>query len=187
MRKVALVLGLCSLFGLASMPAASAGGGGGCHDRALSVAATNRVALIQNCFGPTVAHVAVGTSITFVNNDQWPHTVTGANFGWGSADQLDATREMTVAFDEAGVYPFVCLLHPGMVGAVVVGDEVADPVDSTLIAAADVVLLGAGADSARDATNLALWMWMLAGSAVAAVAIWASRSAKSPRSEEVAG
>jgi hypothetical protein len=31
-------------------------------------------------------------------------------------------KSVTFRFDEEGVYPFFCCLHPGMAGAVVVGD-----------------------------------------------------------------
>ena len=31
---------------------------------------------------------------------------------------------MSYRFDQDGVYPYSCLLHPGMVGAIVVGDGV---------------------------------------------------------------
>ena len=35
---------------------------------------------------------------------------------------LKRGREATYAFAEAGVYPYVCTVHPGMVGTIVVGD-----------------------------------------------------------------
>ena len=60
--------------------------------------------------------------MTFVNLDRSPHTVLGANATWGGYDALKKGHEATYEFAEAGVFPYVCTWHPGMVGAIVVGD-----------------------------------------------------------------
>jgi hypothetical protein len=49
-----------------------------------------------------------------------PHTVTGAGSSWGDYTELQAIASVEHRFDDAGVYPYFCLLHPGMIGAVVV-------------------------------------------------------------------
>jgi hypothetical protein len=86
------------------------------------------------CFGPTILRVATGETITFVNGDPFQHTVLGANGAWGSYDSLKQGGEATYGFSEAGVYPYVCTWHPGMVGAVVVGDGVGGAIDTTTAA-----------------------------------------------------
>jgi len=48
--------------------------------------------------------------------------VLGANATWGGYDALKKGHEATYEFAEAGVFPYVCTWHPGMVGAIVVGD-----------------------------------------------------------------
>lgn len=102
--------------------AASADAGGGCHQPATN-GATTTVTLRSNCFAPVVTNVATGDTVRFVNVDEWAHTVTGSGFGWGSPGNLAAGASTSSRFDEPGVYPYVCLLHPGMLGAVVVADD----------------------------------------------------------------
>src|SRR4030095_6496472 len=102
------------------------------------------------CFGPTILRVATGETTTFVNGDPFPHTVLGANGAWGSYDALRRGGEATYGFSEAGVYPYVCTLHVGMVGAVVVGDGVGGAIDTTT-AAGPVTLASVLAGGVQDA------------------------------------
>ena len=77
-------------------------------------------------FGPTVAQVAVGAKVTFVNGPEFAHLVTGANQAWGSRDaEIQPGGTVSYTFDKAGVYPYACALHRGMSGAIIVGDAVA--------------------------------------------------------------
>ena len=111
---------LVIIIGAALIPVATAGaGGGGCH-RDQSDAQSNTIRLDANCFTPTVARVAVGDTVTWTNGDGWAHNVYSSGFD-GSAE-LNAGDEFAKRFDAAGVFPYVCTLHPGMMGAVVVGN-----------------------------------------------------------------
>lgn len=102
--------------------AAVAGGGGGCYGPASDGSGT-RAVIEELCFTPTVLHVDPGSTVTWVNRDRGiPHTVTGANRAWGSLEELRLGEEATFRFDRNGVYPYYCVYHPGMSGAVVVGD-----------------------------------------------------------------
>ena len=74
------------------------------------------------CFGPTVLYVLPGTRVTWTNQDPVLHTVTGLGFRWGSGDSLGQGNSISYRFTAPGVYPYSCIIHPGMVGAVVVGD-----------------------------------------------------------------
>lgn len=95
-------------------------GGGGCHG-SRTTGSGDTVDLEANCFGPTVLHVEPGTTVTWTNQDNVVHTVTGAGGIFGSTQLLkDDTFSHT--FDESGVFPYVCVVHPTMLGAVVVGD-----------------------------------------------------------------
>ena len=130
----ALVFGAIAMTVLVT-PVAVAGGGG-CHTdptaetRAARLRGKAGRALIDLCaFQPTVLYVEEGAEVTWVNKDPFDHTVTGANVGWGSERFLSQGDTITQRFDDAGVFPFYCLLHPGMVGTVVVGDP--DPADVT--------------------------------------------------------
>jgi hypothetical protein len=56
----------------------------------------------------------------------------------GGFDDLLEGDSIAATFDAPGVYPFACYLHPGMVGAVVVGDDFdAGEVSGVLAAAND--------------------------------------------------
>ncbi len=56
------------------------------------------------------------------NRDAYPHTVTGANLAWGDYSELATGQSVSHLFRTPGTFPYYCLLHPGMIGAVVVGD-----------------------------------------------------------------
>ena len=116
-----LVLSLGVAGGLLLARPALASGGGGCG-RPVSDAHGTRVTIEGFCFGPTVLHVRVGGEVRFTNRDPFPHNVQGASVAWGSWDMIKPQRSVTYRFVRAGVYPYVCSLHPGMVGAVVAGD-----------------------------------------------------------------
>ncbi|HEX7346507.1 MAG TPA: plastocyanin/azurin family copper-binding protein, partial [Candidatus Limnocylindrales bacterium] len=80
-------------------------------------------------FAPTVSRVAVGTTVRFLNTSTIEHAVVGRSTTWGS-EILSPGNEYAERFDAAGTYPFSCPLHPGMVGAIVVGgDAGAQPAD----------------------------------------------------------
>jgi len=78
------------------------------------------VEMVGNCFGTTVVRVAPGTEVTWVNRDEIVHRVDGV--GWSVPDDVSGGARATRRFDDEGTYPYVCVLHPGMFGAVVVGD-----------------------------------------------------------------
>ena len=103
-----------------SAPAA-ASGGGGCGGP-VTQEAGDAVAIRQFCFEPTILVVPGGGEVTFTNQDGFPHNVLGANASWGSFARMNDGKTRAFAFDEPGVYPYVCTWHPGMVGAIVVGD-----------------------------------------------------------------
>jgi len=104
---------------------ALAGGGGHCPEEGIHDSSTAReVRMADGCFAPHVIRVAPGTEVTFVNDDARDHTVTGANHAFGSTDVLRSGDRLLETFEEEGVYPFLCMYHPGMSGSVVVGDGV---------------------------------------------------------------
>lgn len=126
MRRKAVFLLVGLTLALVPFSAAEAGG---CHPESLdpsSADATESKSTtlpIEGCrFSPTVLYVDPGAQVTWMNEDLAPHTVTGFSFGSGA----ELLRGDTVAyrFDEEGVYPYSCTLHPGMNGAIVVGDGV---------------------------------------------------------------
>ncbi len=97
-----------------------ASGGGGCG-RPVTESPGTTVLIRNFCFGPTILRAQLGDQVTFVNRDGVSHTVLGANASWGSYRQLRKGDDVSYEFERAGVYPFVCTYHIGMIGAVVVG------------------------------------------------------------------
>jgi plastocyanin len=114
----AAVVGLAVL----AVPAVPAAAGGGCH-RSMETGPTEgtgtTVELSLMCMNPTVLRVQPGTTVTFVNKDELLHNLYGA--GWAHGD-LAPGQSTSETFPTAGVYPYSCTLHVGMVGAIVVGD-----------------------------------------------------------------
>jgi plastocyanin len=96
--------------------------GGECRLTAMT-AGDGATADTRNCFEPVVLTVKVGERVTWTNRGETPHTVTGASGLWGSYDELGKDQAVSFAFDEPGVFPYACVLHPTMVGAVVVTEK----------------------------------------------------------------
>jgi plastocyanin len=90
------------------------------------------VTMSNSCFVATITRVDAGATVTFVNEDDASHAVTGANFSWGMESvskgddmpdpYLTKGERFEWTFEDSGVYPYFCILHPSMVGALFVGD-----------------------------------------------------------------
>lgn len=122
-RGMSIVLGAALLVGVGFAPGvARSSGGGGCG-RAVSDDDGTRIGISNFCFDPTIFRVQPGDTVTWVNKDEFPHTVLGANGSWGGFDSIRRNGgEVSYRFVSSGVYPYICTIHVGMVGAVVVGD-----------------------------------------------------------------
>ncbi|AWN42914.1 cupredoxin domain-containing protein [Methylobacterium durans] len=70
-------------------------------------------------FAPQTLTVAPGTSVTWVNGDDIPHTVVAQNKLFRSKT-LDTDERFTFTFQVPGEYAYFCSLHPHMTGTVVV-------------------------------------------------------------------
>src|SRR5437870_13655765 len=81
--------------------------------------ATNRVAIENFAFGPPAVTVAVGSTVTWTNRDLEQHTVTARDRTFNS-DAVDSGQTYAFTFSKSGTYDYVCLIHPHMVGKVVV-------------------------------------------------------------------
>lgn len=98
--------------------------GGMCHATGGELTSSTKPSVrIDDCaFGTTVTYVDPGETVTWTSSDVYPHTVTGAAGSWGTEEMLERGDKVSYAFEDEGVYPYYCDLHPSMVGAVVVGD-----------------------------------------------------------------
>jgi plastocyanin len=70
-------------------------------------------------FGPTALTVTVGTTVTWINQDDIPHTVV-ANDKTFRSKVLDSEERFAFTFTKPGEFAYFCSLHPHMVGKVIV-------------------------------------------------------------------
>jgi amicyanin len=70
-------------------------------------------------FGPVELTVPVGTTVTWTNRDDIPHTVVSTEKVFKSK-VLDTDETFSFTFDKAGTYPYFCSIHPKMTGKVLV-------------------------------------------------------------------
>ncbi|MDD1968599.1 cupredoxin family copper-binding protein [Pseudomonas sp. NPDC090203] len=79
-----------------------------------------RINIKDFMFAPTQLNIPVGSTVTWVNDDQIPHTVMETHKAFHSA-ALDTDDSFTFQFDNAGTFEYFCALHPQMIGRIVVG------------------------------------------------------------------
>jgi plastocyanin len=70
-------------------------------------------------FSPVSLTVPAGTSVTWSNLDQEPHTVV-SDTGLFRAGAMDTNESFSFKFDKAGTYHFFCSIHPQMTGTIIV-------------------------------------------------------------------
>ena len=70
-------------------------------------------------FGMASIEVAVGTTVTWTNRDDVPHTVTSSKKVFKSPP-LDTGETFSYTFKEAGTFEYYCSVHPHMIGTIVV-------------------------------------------------------------------
>ncbi|MFZ2159624.1 MAG: cupredoxin family copper-binding protein [Bradyrhizobium sp.] len=67
-------------------------------------------------FEPQQLNVKVGTTVTWKNRDDIPHTVVSA--GKFRSKTLDTDDSFSFTFTSAGDYRYFCSLHPHMTGMI---------------------------------------------------------------------
>ncbi len=119
MARRTFLVAAALLVGLVAMPAVSALAGGGCHE-GVTTGTGDTVEMADACFTPTTLQIDPGDTVTFVNTDPMTHNV-GGNL-WGNLEGMDQGDVFTATFAQPGIYPYACSYHPGMTGAIVVGN-----------------------------------------------------------------
>jgi len=79
----------------------------------------------NECFVPYEVTVDVGGEVTWSNDDSAAHTVTSGSAPDGPSGVFDSSLFMTGTtfshtFDEKGIFPYYCMVHPWMEGIVTV-------------------------------------------------------------------
>ena len=109
-RRFALLLALCPpLLGLAAA--------GDVH--AAAATKMQSVTIDGFAFKPQVITVAPGTTVTWNNADEDPHTVVAIDKSFHSS-AMDTDERFSFTFTRPGEFAYFCSLHPHMTGKVVV-------------------------------------------------------------------
>ena len=82
--------------------------------------AANVAVKIDNfVFGPQAITVPVGTTVTWTNSDDIPHTAVSTD-GVFKSKVMDTDENFSYTFTKPGTYSYYCSVHPKMTGQVVV-------------------------------------------------------------------
>ena len=84
-----------------------------------ALAADAAVSIDNFVFTPDTIEVAVGTKITWTNNDDIPHAVGAKDLSWKSK-AMDTGDTYSHTFEKPGTIDYFCTLHPHMQGKIVV-------------------------------------------------------------------
>jgi 3',5'-cyclic-AMP phosphodiesterase len=82
-------------------------------------AATIGIGMRGFMFTPPALAVTAGSTVTWTNQDQEPHTVV-SDSGLFRSGALDTQESYSYRFDARGTYRYFCTIHPRMVGTVLV-------------------------------------------------------------------
>jgi plastocyanin len=84
--------------------------------------ATNAITIDNFSFSPAVMTVAAGTTVTWTNRDDIPHTVVQQDQKFKSK-AMDTDDSFSYTFTEPGTYEYFCSLHPKMTAKIIVKDK----------------------------------------------------------------
>jgi len=104
------------LIGLALVAFASARAGDQPADR---MQAPPEVTIDNFSFAPANLTVPAGTTVTWTNRDDVPHTVASED-GTFRSHALDTDEKFSCTFTKPGTYSYFCSVHPRMTAKVVV-------------------------------------------------------------------
>jgi len=119
MRRTVSILGLAAALVLGTL-------GFGTGQKSHAASAQEKMSMtevkIDNfTFGPATLTVPAGTTVTWINKDDIPHTVVSTDDSKTFKSKvLDTDEKFSFTFSKAGTYPYFCSIHPKMTGKVVV-------------------------------------------------------------------
>lgn len=85
----------------------------------------------SECFVPSEVTVDVGSEVIWSNDDTAGHTVTSGTLDGGPDGAFDSSlfmagKTFSYKFEEAGEFPYFCVVHPWMIGTVIVQEAGAE-------------------------------------------------------------
>lgn len=91
---------------------------------AVTQPAAVQVAIDNFDFSPMMLTITTGTTVTWTNHDDVPHTVVSADDPRAfKSPPLDTDDAYSFTFVKAGTYKYFCTVHPKMVGVVTVKNK----------------------------------------------------------------
>ena len=97
----------------AALPELTAAGQG------VAAASPVTVTIDNFAFAPATLTVTAGTTVTWKNDDDSPHRIADKNGTFKSA-ALDTDDTFSHTFATPGEYPYICTIHPYMIGKIIV-------------------------------------------------------------------
>ena len=91
----------------------------GCVEKTPPPAQTNDVIIKNFSFQPGSINVSEGATVTWVNDDSAEHTVTSLD-GIFNSGNIAPGKLFNFTFTKPGKYQYQCLIHPSMMGYVIV-------------------------------------------------------------------
>jgi plastocyanin len=111
--RAAAMIGALLTFGVAADPAATPPSAENGH--------ADKIVIGNFTFEPSTLTVPAGTVLTWLNEDDAPHTVIGTDPASPIKSQpLDTGERYSITLTKPGTYRYFCSLHPHMTGTVVV-------------------------------------------------------------------
>jgi plastocyanin len=107
-RALLTVIGVTALWLLAASSLSSA-----------AAPDSTQIVIKDFMFTPNSLTVKAGSSVTWVNKDDEPHSVA-SDTGLFRSGAVDTNETFSYKFDKPGSYHFTCTIHPRMVGTIIV-------------------------------------------------------------------
>jgi plastocyanin len=108
--------GMPGMSGMPSMPAAPSGTA---SSPGPAAATGDQVTIDNFAFAPATLTVKVGSTVTWTNKDEEPHTVAASDGSFHSPG-MGTGATFSHTFSTPGNFDYVCSIHPSMHGTVVV-------------------------------------------------------------------
>jgi plastocyanin len=90
-----------------------------CGPSAADPADATKIVVKDFMFAPTPLTIKAGSTVTWTNMDDEPHTAV-SDTGLFKSGGMDTNDSFSFKFDKPGTYHYTCSIHPRMVGTIIV-------------------------------------------------------------------
>lgn len=110
-------MGIQACLAILLLSSCSKSGGGYGNNNNTTPGNSNMVNIAGMAFSPASTTISKGTTVTWTNKDNMPHTVTADDNSFTSGN-LSTGSTFTHTFNTATTITYHCAIHPGMTGSV---------------------------------------------------------------------